>query len=175
VIFKATEIPSVLIVEPELLTDDRGFFATTFSSEDFARAGLDVSVAQGAVSWNRKKGTLRGLHFQADPHGQAKLVRCSHGAIHDVAVDLRPGSPTRHRWVAVQLSAENRRQLWIPTGFAHGFQTLEDGSEVVYQMSSPYRPGSARGVRFDDPAFGIEWPLEVSEISCKDLEYPHLS
>ena len=157
-LFRETGVAGVLVVEPERHEDERGFFARTFAAEEFEAHGLDSRVCQCSTSFNAQAGTLRGLHYQADPHGEAKLVRCTRGAIFDVAVDLRPGSPTRLRWFGVELSAAGGHALFVPEGCAHGFQTLVDASEVHYQISTPYVPDAARGVRWDDPAFGIEWP-----------------
>jgi dTDP-4-dehydrorhamnose 3,5-epimerase len=163
----------VWVVEPERHADVRGFFARTFDAEEFARRGLRSTFPQCSVSYNVRAGTLRGMHFQAAPHAEAKLVRCTAGGIYDVAVDLRPDSPTRGRWAGVELTAENRRALYVPEGFAHGFQTLVDAAEVLYQISAPFVPEAARGVRWDDPAFGIEWP-EAAErvINERDRTYP---
>jgi dTDP-4-dehydrorhamnose 3,5-epimerase len=160
--FTETKLKGAFIVDPERFEDERGFFARTWSQREFAEHGLDARLAECNVSFNRKRGTLRGMHYQIAPHGQAKLVRCTRGAIYDVIVDLRPRSETFRQWVGVELTADNGRMLYVPEEFAHGFQTLEDSSEVFYQMSAPYAPESARGVRFDDPAFGIQWP-EVAE------------
>lgn len=154
------------MVEPERIHDERGFFARTY---DAAELG---PVVQMSTSFNARAGTLRGLHFQADPHGEDKLVRCTRGAIFDVAVDLRAGSPTLHRWFGAELSEENGVALWIPKGFAHGFLTLADDTEVVYQMSAFYAPEAARGLRWDDPAFAIRWPGPVRVISERDAGYP---
>ncbi|HYC36863.1 MAG TPA: dTDP-4-dehydrorhamnose 3,5-epimerase [Usitatibacter sp.] len=167
-----TAIAGLMVVEMERREDARGFFARSYCAEEFARAGMDARVAQCNVSYNARRGTLRGMHYQAAPHGEAKLVRCTAGAIHDVALDLRPESPTYLKWLGFELSASNGRALFIPDGLAHGFQTLADGSEVFYQMSVPYVPGAARGVRFDDPAFGIRWPLPDPFVSEKDAAYP---
>jgi dTDP-4-dehydrorhamnose 3,5-epimerase len=154
------------------LQDERGFFARSFSQDEFEAHGLKTHSVQCNVSYNHKKGTLRGMHYQAAPFAEAKLVRCTMGAVYDVIVDLRPDSLTFMQWIAAELSANNRRMFYIPEGLAHGFQTLEDGSEVFYQMTEVYHPECARGVRCDDPAFGIEWPLPVSVISAKDKTYP---
>jgi dTDP-4-dehydrorhamnose 3,5-epimerase len=148
----ATPLEGVMLVEQERLGDERGFFARTYDAE------LLAPIVQMSTSFNLRAGTLRGLHFQRDPHGETKLVRCTRGAIFDVAVDLRPGSPTRHRWFGAQLSAETGRSLLIGPGFAHGFQTLLDDTEVLYAMDAPYVGAAASGVRWDDPAFGIDWP-----------------
>src|SRR5258706_7740854 len=146
-------------MEPELLTDERGFFARTFSRQEFAELHLDSRIEQCSISFNRKKGTLRGMHYQIAPHAETKIVRCTMGAIYDVIVDLRADSATLYKWIAVELSAEDRKMLYIPQGFAHGFQTLEDNTEVSYQISTAYAPEAARGVRWDDPRIGVQWPL----------------
>jgi dTDP-4-dehydrorhamnose 3,5-epimerase len=169
--FTTTELPGAFVIDPERIEDERGFFARTFSVNEFEGHGLNPRIDQCSVSYNRIRGTLRGMHFQAAPHAEAKLVRCVAGAIHDVIIDLRPGSPTFRRWIGVDLSARNRRALYVPEGFAHGFLTLEDDSEVFYQISQSYVPGAARGVRWDDPAFGIRWPGEVKCISARDRDY----
>jgi dTDP-4-dehydrorhamnose 3,5-epimerase len=161
-LFRETPLKGAFLIEPERLEDERGFFARTFCRKEFESHGLNPDIAQCSVSFNRRKGTLRGMHFQAAPHAEDKVVRCAAGAICDVIVDLRPDSPTFKRWTAAELTAENRRMFYIPAGFAHGFQTLQDNVEVLYQMSEYYHPESARGVRWDDPAFGIVWP-ETSE------------
>jgi dTDP-4-dehydrorhamnose 3,5-epimerase len=172
VIFRATDLAGAWVLEPERFEDGRGFFARTFCRDEFEARGLDPVVAQCSVSYNHRQGTLRGLHFQGAPREEAKLVRCTRGAIFDAIVDLRPGSPTRGRHFAVVLSAEAGNQLYIPKGMAHGFQTLADGTEVFYQISEVYAPDLARGYRFDDPAFGIPWPLPVSVIADKDRNLP---
>jgi dTDP-4-dehydrorhamnose 3,5-epimerase len=171
-IFRDTGIDRVRLVELERNEDERGFFARTWDAEEFARQGLSGRMVQTSISYNRRRGTLRGLHYQATPHEEAKLIRCTAGAIYDVALDLRPGSPTFAHWVAAELSAENKLALYVPEGCAHGFLTLANGSEVAYQMSSPHVPEAARGVRFDDPAFGIEWPGEVVVVNDRDRSYP---
>jgi len=172
--FHPTPLAGAFVVEPERREDERGFFARSFCESEFRAQGLNPAVAQCNVSWNRRKGTLRGLHFQSKPHEEAKLVRCTRGAIWDVIVDLREGSATRHRWHAAELSAENRRALYVPRGFAHGFQTLADDSEVLYQMSEFYHPESSRGLRWDDPVFGISWPLPDPIVSPRDRAYAPL-
>ena len=160
------------MLDLERFEDDRGFFARTYCREEFAAHGLNPDLAQCSVSFNLARGTLRGMHFQAAPHEEDKLVRCTQGAIYDVLVDLRPASPTFKRWLGAELSAENRRSLYIPAGLAHGFLTATPNAEVYYQISTPYHPDSARGVRWDDPAFGIEWPEEPIVISERDANYP---
>jgi len=167
-IFTETGLGGAFVVELEKKEDERGFFARTWCREEFRARGLNPLLAQCGISYNERRGTLRGMHYQGAPHEEAKLVRCTRGAIHDVILDLRPNSPTFKRWVAVDLTAGEYPMLYVPEGFAHGFQTLEDDTEVFYQISEPYHPESARGVRWNDPAFGMEWPLEVSVISGKD-------
>lgn len=171
-IFTATHIPGVSVIDPEKLKDERGFFARTFDAQEFARRGLCVRIAECSTSFNPKKGTLRGMHYQEAPHEEAKIVRCTRGAIYDVALDLRADSPAYKKWVAIELSADNSRMLYIPEGCAHGFQTLEDDAEVFYMMNAPYIPAAASGVRFDDPAFDIEWPRAMRTISDKDQSFP---
>ena len=156
--FVQTPLPGAVVLEPEPLADERGWFARTFDAEAFRAHGLNPEVVQMNASFNTRSGTLRGMHYQADPHGESKLVRCVSGAIFDVAVDLRPDSPTYCRWHGVELSAENGAAFYIPAGLAHGFQTLSDGAEVHYAMGDPYVPDAGRGVRWDDPAFAIAWP-----------------
>jgi dTDP-4-dehydrorhamnose 3,5-epimerase len=173
-IFLPTRIPDAIVLELERLEDDRGFFARTWCRREFTEHGLSTELSQCNVSFNTRQGTVRGMHYQVAPHSGIKLVRCTCGGIYDAIIDLRPDSPTYRQWVAVELTAENRRQLYIPAGFAHGFQTLADGTEVFYQMSEVYHPESARGVRWNDPALGIPWPLEVTVISDRDRAYPLL-
>lgn len=172
--FTPVSIEGAFIVELEPLGDDRGFFARSFCQEEFKRQGIDPLVAQCNISFNQQRGTLRGLHYQVKPHEEAKLVRCTQGAIWDVIVDLRENSPTRYRWFAAELTAPNRRALYVPRGLAHGFQTLSDNSEVFYQMSEFYHPESARGVRWDDPVIGITWPVDNPVLSPRDKSYPLL-
>ena len=173
-IFTETKLAGAFVVEPERFGDERGYFARSWSRREFGARGLSPELVECNVSFNARRGTLRGMHYQAEPHEQAKLVRCTAGAIYDCIIDLRPGSPTFTRWVAVELTAENGLQLYVPGGFAHGFQTLADATEVFYQMSSAYAPESARGVRWDDPAFGVEWPAEVAGriMNERDRTYP---
>ena len=172
--FLPTPLAGAYLIELEQLADERGFFARSFCQNEFKAHGLDPVVAQCNVSFSRKRGTLRGLHYQAEPHAEAKLVRCTRGAVWDVIVDFRKGSPTWRKWHAVELTAENRRALYIPAGFAHGFQTLEDDSEVLYQMSDFYHPESARGVRWDDRTLAIRWPIKDAVISPRDRAFPTL-
>jgi len=172
--FLPTPLAGAYLLELELLEDERGFFARSFCQNEFRAHGLDPVVAQCNVSFNRKRGTLRGLHYQAEPHAEAKLVRCTRGAVWDVIVDVRKGSPTARKWHAVELTAENRRALYIPAGFAHGFQTLADDTEVLYQISEYYHPESARGVRWDDRTLAIRWPIKDAVISPRDRTFPTL-
>ena len=165
-------LPNAYRIEVEPVSDDRGFFARTWCAEQLAALGLNANVSQCSISFNAKVGTLRGMHYQAAPREEAKVVRCTQGAIYDVLLDLRPESPTYLRWVAEELDARNRHALYIPEGVAHGFQTLTDEAEVFYQISEGYQPELARGVRWDDPAFGIVWPDSVRTISQRDREYP---
>ena len=172
--FVATPLAGAYVVELDRIEDERGFFARSFCRNEFLAQGLDPAVAQCNVSWNRAKGTLRGLHYQAEPRGEAKVVRCTRGAVYDVIVDLREGSATRYRWHALQLDERNRFALYVPKGFAHGFQTLEDDSELLYQMSEFYEPGLARGIRWDDPKLAIAWPLPKPIVSGRDRAHPLL-
>ncbi|MHB8846766.1 MAG: dTDP-4-dehydrorhamnose 3,5-epimerase [Nitrospirota bacterium] len=171
-IFTPLSLPGACIVDIQPLTDDRGFFARSFCRNEFAGHKLRTDVVQCNISFNAKRGTLRGMHFQADPKAEAKLVRCTRGRIYDVIIDLRPGSATYCQWEAVEMSGSDRRALYVPEGFAHGFQTLEDETEVFYQMFEFFLPEHARGVRWDDPAFGIRWPLPEPIMSEKDRSYP---
>jgi dTDP-4-dehydrorhamnose 3,5-epimerase len=171
-IFIETKLQGAFIIDIDRIEDERGFFARTWCQKEFEAHGLCTQLVQCNISFNKSKGTLRGMHYQAAPYAEAKLVRCTMGAIYDVIIDLRPDSPTFKRWVAVELRADNRRMLFIPEGFAHGFQTLADGSEVFYQMSQFYAPEYARGVRWDDPAFRVSWPAEKRIISERDRGFP---
>ena len=166
-VFIGTKLKGAYIIELEKYRDIRGFFARTFCQHEFEVHGLNIRMAQCSTSFNERKGTLRGLHYQAPPHAEVRLVRCTRGAIFDVIVDLRPGSPTLKQWVASELSAENHRMVYIPEGFAHGFQTLEDDSEVFYQMSEFYQPECARGLKWNDPALAIAWPDVEMRIICE--------
>ncbi len=173
-IFTETKLAGAFIIEPEKRKDERGFFARTFCAREFESHGLKPTVAQCNISYSKKKGTLRGMHYQAAPAAEAKLVRCTNGAIHDVIIDMRPDSPTYLEYFAIQLTAGNRRALYIPELFAHGLQTLTDDAEVFYQMSEFHIPGHERGQRYNDPAFNIEWPLTVAEINARDASWPLL-
>ena len=171
-IFKETKLPGVYIIEPEVLEDERGGFARTFCRKEFKCHELNPDISQCSISLNKKKGTLRGMHYQLKPYEEAKLIQCTQGAIHDVIVDLRSGSPTFRKWIAVELSEKNKKMIYIPEGFAHGFQTLTDNVEVFYQMSQFYSPDHARGFRWNDPSFNINWPPDTRIISPKDQSYP---
>ncbi len=170
--FVPTAVDCARIVEVEGHEDLRGYFARTFCEDEFARAGIAMRVVQTNVSRNPRRLTLRGLHYQAEPHGEAKVVHCVRGRIFDVAVDLRPYSPSYCGWASVELSADDNRVFYIPRGCAHGFLTLEESSDVVYLMGAPFVPGSAHGVRWNDPAFNIAWPTMPVEISERDATYP---
>ncbi len=171
-IFVDTKLRGAYLIELEKLEEERGFFARTFCRTEFEAHGLNPDVAQCSISFNSRKGILRGMHYQVAPHQEAKLVRCTAGAIYDVIIDLRPDSATYCQWLGVELSAHNHRSLYIPEDFAHGFQVLADKTIVFYQMSDFYHPESARGARWDDPAFGIEWPLRDPILSKRDRTYP---
>jgi dTDP-4-dehydrorhamnose 3,5-epimerase len=172
ILFQPTELQDAWLIKLELKGDARGAFARTFCEDEFGRQGLATRFVQHSRSISATRGTLRGMHFQRAPHEEVKLVSCLKGAIWDVIIDLRPHSPTFRRWQGFELTAGNRDQLYIPEGFAHGFQTLSDTTEVQYLISAFYEPRSSAGVRFDDPAFGIEWPLPVSVIADKDRNWP---
>ncbi|MBD2091134.1 dTDP-4-dehydrorhamnose 3,5-epimerase [Microcoleus sp. FACHB-1515] len=167
-IFTETKLKGAFVIDLELRTDDRGGFARTFCAQEFAAHGLKPSVAQCNLSFNHKAGTLRGMHYQLPPAAETKLVRCTKGAIYDVIIDLRSDSPTYMQHIGVELTADDRRALYVPELFAHGYQTLTDDAEVIYQVGEFYTPGYERGLRYDDPAFGIQWPLPVTVISEKD-------
>jgi dTDP-4-dehydrorhamnose 3,5-epimerase len=170
------EIPSLgaTIIEPEASVDERGLFARLFDVEAFQTRGLPTDFVQASTSYNSQRGTLRGLHYQADPHAEIKLVRCTAGAIFDVIADVRPGSPSFGRWQAFELSSENRLTLVVPAGFAHGFETLVDGTEIFYQMTRPYVTGAERGILWNDPDLAIAWPLEPAVMSERDRNLPRL-
>ena len=172
-IIRDTKLEGAFLVEPELREDERGFFTHVWTRRELAARGVACDFAECNASFSRRRGTLRGMHYQAAPHGQAKLVRCTRGSIYDVGIDLRADSPTFRQWVGFELSERNRLMLYLPAEFAHGFQTLEDDTEVLYMTTAPYAPDSGRGVRWDDPAFGVRWP-EVGEriLIARDREYP---
>lgn len=171
-IFTETKLKGAFIVDIQPHEDERGFFARSWCEDEFKRHGLNPNLAQCNISFNKKRGTLRGMHYQVEPYPEVKLVRCTMGSIYDVIIDLRKDSSTFKQWFAVDLTAQNRRALYIPEGFAHGFQTLEDNTEVFYQMSEFYHPECARGVRWDDPEFGVEWKFPLVGMSLRDCQYP---
>ena len=170
-IFTETKLAGAFLIEPERNNDVRGFFARNWSEKEFAEQGLVSRFVEANISFSHKTGTLRGMHYQEAPYGQVKLVRCTSGAIYDVIVDLRSDSPTFKQWTAVELTAQNHLTLYVPLGFAHGFQTLADDSEVTYQVSSVYHPESSSGIRWNDPAIGISWPDGERVIIARDQEY----
>ena len=170
--FHPLRIPGAFLIEIETISDDRGFFARSWCNQEFTDRGLNAKISQCSLSFNHKKGTLRGMHYQAAPHEEAKLVRCTQGAIYDVLLDLRPTSPRYCTWIAEELSAQNHHALFIPEGVAHGFQTLTDDVEVFYQISEAYHAELSRGVRWDDPAFNIAWPEDDRTLSDRDRQYP---
>ena len=172
--FQESPLAGAYTIEMDRLEDERGFFARSYCAEEFAARGLASVMPQSSVSFNARLGTLRGMHYQAQPHAEDKLVRCTAGAIYDVIVDLRPNSPTLRRWFGVELSAANHRSLFVPQGLAHGFITLSDETEVLYMISVPYVRGCERGVRWNDPAIGISWPMTPSTVSARDAAYPLL-
>jgi dTDP-4-dehydrorhamnose 3,5-epimerase len=171
-LFSNVRLKGAYLIELEKLADDRGFFARSWCQMEFGKYGMCTRVAQCNIGFSKKKGTLRGLHYQIAPYQEAKLVRCTKGAIYDVIIDLRPDSPTYKEWLGIELSAENHRMLYVPEGFAHGYQTLVHETEIFYQTSQFYNPEFARGVRYDDPAFGVEWPFAVASISDTDRSWP---
>ena len=173
--FTPTALEGVLLVDTEAHSDERGYFARTFCAEEFACAGLPTAFPQCNISFNRRRKTLRELHYQDEPYPEGKLVRCTRGALFDVAVDIRPGSASFGRWIGLELRADSMRALWIPPGFAHGFVTLMDETEVSYQMTETYRAGLARGLRWNDPAFGIVWPVADPILSLRDASHPLLA
>ena len=170
--FHDTELQGACIIELEKLGDERGFFARTWCRKEFENQGLVARIVQANTSFNTRAGTLRGMHYQAAPYQETKLVRCTSGAIYDVILDLRAESPTYKRWIAVELTAANGRMLYVPADFAHGFITLEDNTEASYLISESYTPGAGRGIRWNDPQFAIEWPCPVEVISEKDAGWP---
>lgn len=172
--FTATPLAGAYLIDVDRAEDERGFFARTFCAAEFAAHGLIAPVNQCSVSFNSQRATLRGLHFQTAPHDEEKLVRCTSGAVYDVIVDIRPHSPTLHHWSGTELSAGNRRALYVPKGFAHGFVTLVDAAEVFYMISVPYTPGFAGGLRWNDPALGIDWPLQPQVLAARDAAHPLL-
>ncbi len=171
-IFKETHLAGAYVIEPRIIGDERGFFARAWCQKEFEAHGLEAALVQSNLSFNKFKGTLRGMHRQIAPAEEVKLVRCTKGAIFDVIVDLRPDSPTHTQWFGIELTESNHTMLYVPRGFAHGYQTLADDCEVFYQVSEFYTPECERGARYDDPAFGIEWPLPVTTVSPKDQGWP---
>ena len=173
--FVKTPLPGLVILEQERHVDPRGYFARTWCKDELAAQGLVNEIAQSSVSFNARRGTLRGMHYQAPPFAETKLVRCIRGGIFDVAVDLRPSSPAFRKWTGVELTADNRRALYIPAGCAHGLETLTPDAEVLYMIDAPYSAAHGRGVRWNDPAFGIQWPRAVELINERDAAYPDFS
>jgi dTDP-4-dehydrorhamnose 3,5-epimerase len=173
-IFTETDLPGAFLIDLEPIGDDRGFFARVLCEKEFAEHGLNMDIVQANTSYSAHRGTLRGLHFQASPHAEAKMVRCLRGRIYDVMVDIRPDSPTYRKWVGVELSDTNRRMAYVPEGVAHGFLTLTDDCEVLYPVTAAYAAEAERGLRYDDPALGIEWPAEVRVVSDKDRAWSFL-
>ncbi|QCR22828.1 dTDP-4-dehydrorhamnose 3,5-epimerase [Pontibacter sp. SGAir0037] len=171
-IFTETKLKGAFIIDVKRLEDERGFFGRSWCQREFEEHGLTANVVQANVSYNKKKGTLRGMHYQLSPYEETKLVRCTRGAIYDVIIDLRPDSPTYKQWIGVELTADSYRMLFVPEQFGHGFITLEDNTDVTYQVTQFYTPGAERGIRYNDPAFNIEWPIEPQIISEKDKAHP---
>ena len=174
-IFRETPLPGAFIIDLEPIVDERGFFARSWCREEFSANGIEGGFVQLNISYNRRRGTLRGLHYQAEPHAETKLLRVTRGSVFDVLVDIRETSTGFRRWFAVELSAENRRMLYIPKGMAHGFQTLEDDTEVLYQMGEYYVPEAARGIRWDDPELAIAWPIPDPIVSERDSDLPGIA
>jgi len=174
-LFTETKLKGAFLIDLELREDHRGAFARTFCQEEFAAHGLQSKVAQCNLSFNHQAGTLRGMHYQMPPATETKLIRCTKGTIYDVIIDMRPNSPTYRQHIGVELTADNRRALYVPEMFAHGYQALTEGAEVIYQVSEFYTPDCERGLRYDDPLFAISWPLPVTVISEKDAAWPYLS
>lgn len=171
-IFKETPLKGSYVIEIEKIEDERGFFARAWCQHEFSEKSLCADTVQCNLSFNKQKGTLRGMHYQAEPHEEVKVVRCVRGAIFEVIIDLRPASSTFKKWYAVELTQDNRKMIYVPKGFAQGFQTMTDDCEIFYQMSAYYHPDSARGVRWDDEAFGIDWPSKPTMITERDKTFP---
>ncbi len=171
-IFVETPLAGAYVIELEFIKDERGFFARTWCANEFEQQGLEATVVQSNLSMNYHKGTLRGMHYQLPPHDETKLVRCTAGSLIDQIVDVRPNSPTFKQSFGVELSAANHKALYVPSGFAHGYQTLEDNTEALYQVTNFYTPGAERGLRYNDPALDLSWPLDVTEVSAKDASWP---
>ena len=174
-IFLETKLSGAYVIEIERIEDERGFFARTWDKDEFSNRGLDSEFVQFSMSQNKKKGTIRGMHYQAKPHEEIKLVRCTRGKIFDVIIDLRPNSKTFKEWFSIELSENNYRMLYIPNGFAHGFQTLEDNSEIIYEISQKYEPEFSKGIKWDDNTLNIKWPIKGTIISEKDKSLPGFS
>lgn len=172
--FRETAVEGAYLIEPAKLADERGFFARSWCRADFAARGLNPDLAQANIGFSRRRGTLRGLHYQAAPYEEAKLVRCTRGAVYDVAVDLRPQSASYLQWFGVELRADDHAMLYVPEGCAHGYLTLTDDAEICYQTSQPYVPDAATGRRYDDPELGIDWPIEIELVSAQDRSWPLL-
>jgi len=170
-IFSETKLSGAYIIEIEKEEDNRGFFARTFDKNEFSKIGLDSKFVQFSISYNKKKGTIRGMHYQTEPYEESKIVKCTKGSIFDIIIDLRPNSKTLKKWFSIELNANNHKMLYVPKGFAHGFQTLEDDSEVFYQISQYYNSEHSMRIRWDDKTFQINWPLEISTISEKDKNF----
>jgi dTDP-4-dehydrorhamnose 3,5-epimerase len=173
-IFKETPLPGAYVIEPERINDNRGFFARAWCKKELEQHGLKGEISQSNIGFSFRKGTFRGLHFQRPPHAEVKIVRCTRGSIFDVIVDLRPESPSYKHWFGVELSAENRKMIYVPEGMAQGYATLEDSTEINYHTSEFFNAESASGVRFDDPAFGIQWPVVPAVVSEQDRNWPLL-
>ena len=171
-IFKETKLKGAFVIDLERIEDERGFFARSWCQKEFDEHGLNAHIVQCNISYNKRSGTLRGMHYQAAPHEEAKIVSCISGTIYDVIIDLRRNSATYCQWIAVELSSDNYRMLYVPVGLAHGFQTLKENTAVYYQMTEFYYPDSARGVKWDDTAFGVKWPIKKATISLKDRQFP---
>ena len=174
-IFTETELKGAYIIDIDKIVDDRGFFARTFCKQEFEKVGLDPNIAQANMSFNPKKGTLRGMHYQVAPYEETKLIKCVSGAIFDIIVDLREDSPTYLKWTGVELSDKNHRMFYVPRGFAHGFITLEDNTAIQYMVSQFYAPGAEKGIKWDDPKFNIQWPIDIAVISEKDNSHPYFN
>jgi dTDP-4-dehydrorhamnose 3,5-epimerase len=171
-IFKKTDLKDAYLIELEKLGDERGFFARSYCKKEFQEQGINHTIVQSNISYNKFRHTLRGMHYQAEPHREAKLIRCTKGGIYDVIIDIRPDSPTFKQWIDIELNEENGRMLYVPEGFAHGFLTLKDNTEVMYEVSAFYAPGAERGIMYNDPVFDISWPAEAEVISEKDQQWP---
>jgi dTDP-4-dehydrorhamnose 3,5-epimerase len=169
--FVSTKLTGSYLIYPEKREDNRGFFARIFCVNEFEKRGIESKVVQTNISRTLKKGTMRGMHYQKSPHEETKLIRCTRGSVYDVIIDIRPNSPSYKQWFGTELSAENHTMLFVPRGFVHGFITLEDDCEMIYEVSEFYTPGSEGGIRYNDPVFGIKWPVEIADISAKDASY----